>query len=368
VLQGKDLEDALRAVRTETDVSDIDDLQYAGHSHTLLRLGLTFRHPLARAEIAALEEEYNVAKSDLRDVVRQRDHMQAQLSNAQTKNKAIQQLAQKRTDQFHRTISQKLAQRNAQMNDVLKGLSSVSTEFVQQHVADSTGSLFLSTAPLNEYYEQDDVYTSHVRRYMKQYLGSATGEAVADDNDAILNDPSLQFIRGIDAETHAKNCQEMNRLQNAFVSYFYAIFQAQMTNDTITASYAASELDKIQADLLLVRTKAAYDTVKLQLLREQQYYAIDAATLKCADILVVCLYRSISLMNLSLHRHKISEAKSGITKSKQSLKRQLDTAVAETLSELAQLQSTTILWGDYNLKIARQHYKIFKQQKVLSTQ
>jgi len=72
------------------------------------------------------------------------------------------------------------------------------------------------------------------------------------------------------------------------------------------------------------------------------------------------------ILSLSYNRQRICDTKKCLLKTRQALAKNVDSTIRDLVIELAKLQSTPILWGDFNLKIARQHYFIYKQSKAIS--
>lgn len=101
----------------------------------------------------------------------------------------------------------------------------------------------------------------------------------------------------------------------------------------------------MEAEVELARARASLESSKIQLLRGQYYQSMDEQTIKS----------------------KINDHKVQIAKEKQVLRRQMDQSIPELILQVSQLQSAPILWGDYNLKIARQRYKQHKIEKAIST-
>jgi len=64
------------------------------------------------------------------------------------------------------------------------------------------------------------------------------------------------------------------------------------------------------------------------------------------------------------NQRRLSELRKQLILLKSANSKLMDVTIFGIVNELAKLQSTPILWGDYNLKIARQHFHIYKQNKV----
>lgn len=172
-----------------------------------------------RNEIAVLEKEYFAARSEFRDVIRERDVLQAQLSEAQQKQKALQALSQRRQEQFQKTTWQVIQHKDVQFTESLKALCAATSEFVRKQAEETTAMLSSTLAVNTEYFDAEENYTAQLRRYLRQSLG-AVSQATGVETDSTLPADErtlLAFARGVDANTHAQNCREMSRLQNACV-------------------------------------------------------------------------------------------------------------------------------------------------------
>jgi HAUS augmin-like complex subunit 3 len=142
------------------------------------------------------------------------------------------------------------------------------------------------------------------------------------------------------AKWHGCRTRPLHALFVVLESIFYSFLTL-----LIFHRYSVSEKEKLEAEIDLARARAAFETTKMQMMREQYYQSMDDASAKS----------------------KVMEYKSQIVKDRQLLKRQLDQHIPELILQVAQLQTAPILWGDYNLKIARQRYKQHKIQKAMST-
>jgi predicted transcriptional regulator len=140
-----------------------------------------------------------------------------------------------------------------------------------------------------------------------------------------VRDPRIVRFRGVDTETHARHSNELARLK---------------------AVFAPSESARTAAELELARRTAEVETLKIQLMSEQSM---------------------ASSFDSNAIKHKIREIEKKHARIATLLARNVDIILPELYAELAKLQSTPILWADYNLKFSRLHFQRAKIDKVLQS-
>lgn len=97
-------------------------------------------------------------------------------------------------------------------------------------------------------------------------------------------------------------------------------------------------MERINAELALTKKRAIVETLKTLMTKQRP--------------------------NAQENKDRLTELRKQLIQLKAMNSKALDTTVNNLVLDLAKLQSTPILWGDYSLKIARQHFSIYKQNKV----
>lgn len=187
-----------------------------------------------REEVTSLESSYAATKEEVADLLRQREQLASQLAAIKSRNQGLQRVLQTKQDNFARTSVAKVTQRNSILNETLLELSNTasmvascydSSDIEKRTLRDS----FMSGLDAAEYLEDEEICLQQARLFVKRRLASPTaiGESsdsnmvVSSENldkgeDDLLHDNNLAFLRGVDAETHAKHCKELSRLQNMY--------------------------------------------------------------------------------------------------------------------------------------------------------
>lgn len=186
-----------------------------------------------REEVESLETTYVATKEEVSDLLRQREQLVAQLSAVKARSQSLQRVQQRQQDSFSRVTMAKIDQRSTAVDNSLDELSSVASLVAGCYAEDDDRTLkeaFMTGVNIVPYLEQEDACLREAQHFVQRRLASQTavGEltdssTVDSDNldkgeDDLLQDPSLAFLRGVDAETHARHCRELARLQTAYVT------------------------------------------------------------------------------------------------------------------------------------------------------
>lgn len=181
-----------------------------------------------------MESSYAATKEEVADLLRQREQLASQLATVKSRNQGLQRVLQTKQDNFRKTSVAKVAQRNSILNETLQELSNAasmvascydSSEIEKRTLRDS----FVSGLDATQYFEDEDICLQQARQFVKRRLASQTAigenfdsnlvvssESLDKGEDDLLHDHNLAFLRGVDAETHAKHCRELSRLQNMY--------------------------------------------------------------------------------------------------------------------------------------------------------
>lgn len=316
-------------------------------------------------EIKQLEEELRPLKHEVQRLVKRQTVLENQVAVGKKKSAQMERLLATRRDSFSKTLSPKLSHRSAQLGRLSNSLETSTAQIVDFYASalSNAGSQlqrspFLSTSSWVDYNIQDERYSKQVRLYLRRLMStnSATSSpptrplgdqsSTSEDNNAshfssdagnhtdcssryhwkgVANPKEIRFA-GVDAETHARQSTELARLRDL---------------------YAPSEKAKTAAELELARRNAEIETCKLQLINSagSAPNGIDEVT----------------------YKQRARELQKKYARLQTMLARNVEVILPELYSELAKLQSTPILWADYNLKLSRLHLQRVKIDLVVSS-
>lgn len=288
-------------------------------------------------EIAQLERELKPLKAEAQMLMRRHGKLEAALAAEKKKGLQLSQLLTSRHETASKTTYPKLTHRMQQMNRTTTELEATAAQVVEAFASaiSNAGSSrqhspFVSTSSWTEYKTQEEAYTKQLRLYMRRLMQPYNEKSDCESSSEStrhfwlkVRDPKTVRFRGVDTETHARHSNEMARLK---------------------ALYPTSEAKKTNAELEVARFSAQIETLKLQLMNDQQSASMDVNTLK----------------------HKAREIQKKLSLVQAHLARNLQTVLPELYEALATIQSTPILWADYNLKLSRLHFQKAKIDQVVS--
>lgn len=310
-------------------------------------------------EIARLEAELNPLKKEVQRLSRRQTALESHLAVGKKKTTQLERLLLTRRESFSKTLSPKLSHRGAQLGRLSSNLETCTSQVVNffESALSNAGSPaqrapFVSTSSWVDYDQQEDRYSKQMRLYMRRLLstsdhgtsttsssrdasGTSSGSNIdqstnsGDENSRYfwmkVTDPKDIRFRGVDADTHARHSTELTRLRDL---------------------YAPSESSRTSADLELARRTAEVETLKLQLIsnNQQTHLAIDEV----------------------VYKQRMRELQKKYSRVKAVLARNVDVILPELYAEMAKLQSTPILWADYNLKLSRLHLQRVKIDLIVS--
>lgn len=310
-------------------------------------------------EIARLEAELNPLKKEVQLLSRRHAALESHLAVGKKKTTQLERLLQARRDSFSKTLSPKLSHRGAQLGRLASNLETCTSQVANffANALSNAGSSsqrapFVSTSSWTDYDQQEERYSKQMRLYMRRLLStndqtlaastagrdlstsgsSSSGDATSSSGDETsryfwmkVTDPKDIRFRGVDSETHARHSTELTRLREL---------------------YTPSEKARTSAELELARRTAEVETLKLQLINnnQQSKIAIDEV----------------------VYKQRMRELQKKYARVKAMLARNVDAVLPELYAELAKLQSTPILWADYNLKLSRLHLQRVKIDLIAS--
>ena len=326
-------------------------------------------------EISQLESELAPLRREVQLLARRHARLESHLQSAKRQNARLDHLLASRQDFFSKSMRPRFQHRITQLDHVALDLKSCThqlKEFFASAVSNAGSTVhsapFVSTSSWTDYHHAEEQYSKQVRMYMRRLianpdavvsvvvsggapvvgapsicgvsLGDQHAYAVAREEHFAgeksrydwlrVADPKLVRFRGVDAETHARQSTELARLRELFVP---------------------SECAKTSAAVELARRTAEIETLKLQLLAAAHHQA----------------HPPHSIVDESKYKQKARE----LTKKQQRLRALLSTnleiLLPELYQDLAKLQSTPILWADYNLKLSRLHLQRVKVDLVITS-
>eukprot|EP00743_Colponemidia_sp_Colp-15_P011568 GILK01012941.1.p1 GENE.GILK01012941.1~~GILK01012941.1.p1 ORF type:complete len:642 (+),score=147.05 GILK01012941.1:288-1928(+) len=293
-------------------------------------------------DVDRLEEDVYAAQCHLERIIRQRDALTVHESQLTRKTDSLagavarvgetltqhKQSLDKTSEQFDQALSE-VDQTLSRLNQLMAPNPSLPLKKEEQ-IPEEPDHNAVHVSDLREYFAADDQFLRqfnrfHHRQFHEGLLAQATAETGDNDVTSLLtvDDASRFLIKGESSTQYLQICKELSRLQSI---------------------YATSERERLCAELALARTKALQDTLRSQIIREGRDRFIETQALrqKAADVLAEM-------------DHAQAQTRSLHTDSLESV-----------LKELGELQATSVLHGDYDLKIARQEYHLSRLRKVIA--
>ncbi|KAI5315390.1 PREDICTED: HAUS augmin complex [Prunus dulcis] len=224
------------------------------------------------------------------------------------------------------TIDDSLSARNLQMNAVLGRMASTAQELAHYHSGDGDG-IYLAYSDFHPYLIGDSSCIKELNQWFAKQLDTGPFRLVAEEGKSKCSWVSLEDISNIivrDLEkSHHQRVSELQRLRSIFGTSERQWVEAQVENA------------KQQAILMVLKSQVSSDEAHI---------------------------------HLDLHslRRKHSELVGELSNSYHKEEKLLSETIPDLCWELAQLQDTYILQGDYDLKVMRQEYYINRQKAFIN--
>ncbi|XP_021816456.1 AUGMIN subunit 3 isoform X3 [Prunus avium] len=225
------------------------------------------------------------------------------------------------------TIDDSLSARNLQMNAVLGRMASTAQELAHYHSGDGDG-IYLAYSDFHPYLIGDSSCIKELNQWFAKQLDTVPFRLVAEEGKSKCSWVSLEDISNIivraDLEkSHHQRVSELQRLRSIFGTSERQWVEAQVENA------------KQQAILMVLKSQVSSDEAHI---------------------------------HLDLHslRRKHSELVGELSNSYHKEEKLLSETIPDLCWELAQLQDTYILQGDYDLKVMRQEYYINRQKAFIN--
>ncbi|KAG0470815.1 hypothetical protein HPP92_016921 [Vanilla planifolia] len=225
------------------------------------------------------------------------------------------------------TLDERLSARNLEMNAVLGKIASTAQELAHYHKGEESG-IYLAYSDFHSYLIGDVACAKELNQWFSKQFDKGPFRLVAEEGKSNCSWVSLDDItnclkRGDSEKSHHYRVTELQRLRSIFATSERQWVEAQVENA------------KQQAILLMLKSQISSDEAHIH-----------------SDI------HSL--------RRKHSELTSELSTLLQKEQKFLSETIPHLCSELAQLQDTYILQGDYDLKVMRQECYINRQKMYIS--
>ncbi|KAI8523329.1 hypothetical protein RHMOL_Rhmol13G0064800 [Rhododendron molle] len=224
------------------------------------------------------------------------------------------------------TIDDSLSARNLEMNAVLGRISSTAQELAHYHSGDEDG-VYLAYSDFHPYLIVDASCMKDLNQWFVKQLDTGPYRLVAEEGKAKcswvnLDDMSNILVRDLE-KSHHQRVSELQRLRSIF---------------------GTSERQWVEAQVENAKQQAILTALKAQVTSDEAHIHLDLHSLRRKHAELVG-----ELSNLYHKEEKL-----------------LSENIPDLCWELAQLQDTYILQGDYDLKVMRQEYYISKQKAFIN--
>ncbi|CBI38317.3 unnamed protein product, partial [Vitis vinifera] len=222
-------------------------------------------------------------------------------------------------------IDDSLSARNLQMNAVLGRIASTAQELAHYHSGDEDA-IYLAYSEFHSYLLGDSACIKELNQWFVKQLDTGPFRLVAEEGKAkcswvSLDDISNILVRADLEKSHHQRVSELQRLRSIF---------------------GTSERQWVEAQVENAKQQAILMTLKSQVTSDEAHIHLDLHSL----------------------RRKHSELVGELSNLYHKEEKLLSETIPSLCWELAQLQDTYILQGDYDLKVMRQEYYINRQKTV----
>ncbi|GKU85918.1 hypothetical protein SLEP1_g518 [Rubroshorea leprosula] len=224
------------------------------------------------------------------------------------------------------TMNDSLSARNLQMNAVLERIASTTQELANYHSGDVDG-IYLAYSDFHPYLFGDSTCLKELNQWFAKQLDTGPYRLVAEEGKSkcswlSLDDISNILVRDLE-KSHHQRVSELQRLRSIF---------------------GTSERQWVEAQVENAKQQAILLTLKSQITSDEAHIHLDLHSLR------------------RKHAELVGELSSLYPKEQ----KLLSETIPDLCWELAQLQDTYILQGDYDLKVMRQEFYISRQKAFIS--
>ncbi|KAM5562942.1 AUGMIN subunit 3 [Rosa sericea] len=225
------------------------------------------------------------------------------------------------------TIDDTLSAKNLQMNAVLGRIASTAQELAHYHSGDGDG-IYLAYSDFHPYLLGDSSCIKELNQWFAKQLDTGPFHLVAEDGKSKCSWVSLEDISNIivRADLEKSQHQRVSELQR------------------LRSIFGTSERQWVEAQVENAKQQAILMSLKSQVSSDEAHIHLDLHSL----------------------RRKHSELVGELSNSYNKKEKLLSETIPDLCWELAQLQDTYILQGDYDLKVMRQEYYINRQKAFIN--
>ncbi|KAB2022052.1 hypothetical protein ES319_D07G182400v1 [Gossypium barbadense] len=225
------------------------------------------------------------------------------------------------------TIDDSLSGRNLQMNEVLGKIASTAQELAHYHSGDEEG-IYLAYSDFHPYLVGDSSCIMELNQWFAKQLDTVPFRLVAEEGKSkcswvSLDDVSNSLVRADLEKSHHQRVSELQRLRSIF---------------------GTSERQWVEAQVENAKQQAILMALKSQISSDEAHIHLDLHSL----------------------RRKHAELVGEVSNLYHKGEKFLTETIPDLCWELAQLQDTYILQGDYDLKVMRQEFYISRQKAFIN--
>ncbi|KAI3829873.1 hypothetical protein L1987_04004 [Smallanthus sonchifolius] len=272
-------------------------------------------------------------KAEAVELQRQLGHLQSQYDMLSTQASTLIQGKRARVaststvNGLLTTIDDSLSARNLEMNAVLGRIASTAEELAHFHSGDENG-IYLAYSDFRPYLLADSSCMKELNQWFAKQLDTGPYRLVAEEGKSKcswvnLDDISSNLVRADSQKSQHQRVSELQRLRSIF---------------------GTSERQRVEAQVENAKQQAILVTLKGQVNSDEAHIHLDLHSLRRKHVELVG-----ELSDLQNKEEKL-----------------LSETIPNLCWELAQLQDTYILQGDYDLKVMRQEYYIQRQKTFIS--
>ncbi|XP_027360496.1 AUGMIN subunit 3 isoform X1 [Abrus precatorius] len=315
LLEGDDLDFAYDSISAFADRRDNQEAVFGAEE------GLK---DIKEATLAYKEEALDLQRQ-LRHLQSQSDMLSGQASNL-TQGRRARLAATSIVNGHLAAIDDSLSVRNLQMNAVLERIASTAHELAHYHSGDEDG-IYLAYSDFNQFLLGDSSCLKELNQWFAKQLDTGPFRLVAEEGKSKcswvnLDDISNTYVRDLE-KSHHQRVSELQRLRSIF---------------------GISERQWVEAQVENSKQQAILSTLKSQVSSDEAHIHLDLHSL----------------------RRKHSELKGELSNLYNHEEKLISETIPDLCWELAQLQDTYILQGDYDLKVMRQEYYINRQKAFIN--
>ncbi|XP_069125959.1 HAUS augmin-like complex subunit 3 [Argopecten irradians] len=310
VLQGSQLEEALRSV-TDGDDENLTDDQL-------------------RKVISQTEHDLAIKKKRKHVLIQKRNKLsihQTRLSHRLSKVKGTEAKVKSQFKRHKEQCQTDCTQMNANMENLVTSVEKLHTLYDSDGGKSSPN--FLSQLSLDEYANAEEKFSQELTAFTKKQFFEGISEMAGEEEEVSryqileISDPDSLLIRGERQEVNLRECKELARIRDG---------------------YPKSESKRINA-----------------LMKNM----VSNHCLKCAENLLHSIQTGQFGTNIQDINKQCQERQESINQVDRDLYKLRETDIPALIMESTSSQETRILTGDYNLKLSRQDYFASKQDQVI---